>query len=399
MNILHICRLGTEGAGNAAYRHSEALERKGYNSKLLVLRGSPKEIVLGLSYRDKAKAFVSKVFNHVIGYSQLVWHYMFGNYGLWKLDIVKQADIVYIHWINDFLGYKDIDYLLKTKKKVVWFLHDMWPITGGCHYALTCNNYKNRCASCPQLHRMKGLGLLQQKKKIRRWSNHDNFIIASPSKWLADCAKESFIFKSAKIVVCPNVLDIDVFKPLDKEKCRNALGLKDGRRYLMISAVDANNIYKGFDYLCKAISQIKTDNVEFLVVGNVNLDSYPQDIRKKIKPLGFISDQKKIIGIYNCVEAYVTSSIAENFPNVVIEAMACGIPVVGFATGGIPEQISHKKNGYVAKYKDSTDLAKGIDWVLNCNEYPQLCINARNYVIENCSYINVLKNHHEILEK
>lgn len=165
----------------------------------------------------------------------------------------------------------------------------------------------------------------------------------------------------------------------------------------MISAVDANNIYKGFDYLCEAISKIKTDNIEFLVVGNVNLKSYPQEIRKRIKPLGFISNQQKIIEIYNSVEAYVTSSIAENFPNVVIEAMACGIPVVGFATGGIPDQISHKHNGYLAKYKDSEDLARGIDWVLNSKEYAKLCTNARNYVIKNCSYINVLKNHSLIL--
>lgn len=397
MKILHICRLGTEGAGNAAFRHSEALKRAGYNSKLLVLKGSSKEVVLGLNFQNKAKAFISKVFNHVIGYPKYVWHYMYGNYGLWKLNIIKQADIVYIHWINDFLGYKDIGYLLSTKKIVVWFLHDMWPVTGGCHYSLDCINYKGECKSCPQLKRLKNLSWLQQKKKIRKWSNHDNFIIATPSRWLADCARESSVFKGTKVVVCPNVLDTDVFKPLEKEKCRKVLGLDEGKKYLMISAVDANNIYKGFDYLCEAISMIKTNNVEFIVVGNVNLESYPQEIRKKIKPLGFISDQQEIIEIYNSVEAYVTSSVAENFPNVVIEAMSCGKPVVGFATGGIPDQISHKHNGYLAKYKDAEDLARGIDWVLNCDNYNQLCRNARDYVIENCSYINVLKNHHEIL--
>lgn len=397
MKILHICRLGTEGAGNAAFRHSEALERAGYDSKLMALKGNSEEVVLGIRISDKIKLFFTKVFNHVIGYPQFVWHYMAGNYGLWKLDIVKQADIVYIHWINDFLGYKDIVYLLRTRKRVVWFLHDMWPITGGCHYALSCNNYKNRCKSCPQLKRFRNISWIQQKKKIRKWSNHDNFIIASPSRWLADCARKSSVFKDTKVVVCPNVLDTDVFKPLEKEKCRKALGLEEGKRYLMISAVDANNIYKGFDYLCEAISKIKTDNIEFLVVGNVNLKSYPQEIRKRIKPLGFISNQQKIIEIYNSVEAYVTSSIAENFPNVVIEAMACGIPVVGFATGGIPDQISHKHNGYLAKYKDSEDLARGIDWVLNSKEYAKLCTNARNYVIKNCSYINVLKNHSLIL--
>ena len=61
---------------------------------------------------------------------------------------------------------------------------------------------------------------------------------------------------------------------------------------------------------------------------------------------------------------FVTSSLDENLPNMIMEAMACGTPCVGFATGGIPEMIDHLQNGYVAHYKDETDLAKGIDWVL-----------------------------------
>lgn len=398
MKILHLCKLGFDGAGNAAFRHSEALERAGYDSKLMALKGTPKEIILGINSKDKFKEFITKVLSHLIGYPKYVWHYMFGNYKIWKLKEVQDADIVYIHWINDFLGYKDIAYLLNNKKKVVWFMHDMWPITGGCHYSLSCNNYKFKCGNCPQLRLLKNLALYQQKKKIKEWKGQGNFIIASPSAWLANCAKKSSIFCSNQVIVCPNVVDTDVFKPMNKQKCREKLGLQPRKRYMMLSAVDANNIYKGFEYLCKAMKLVTTENVEFVIVGNVNLDAYPSGIKNKIIPMGFVRDQSKIIDIYNSVDAYVTSSIAENFPNVVIEAMSCGIPVVGFATGGIPEQISHKENGYLAKYKDSEDLARGIDWVLNSKNYEELCKSARQYVIENCSYINVLKNHKQILD-
>lgn len=398
MKILHICKLGFEGAGNAASRHSEALKRKGIESKLLVLRGNADDVVVATNIGCKIRNFISKVFVHTIGHPQYVWHYMVGSYGLANNETVKNAEIVYIHWINDFIGYKDITWLLKHKKKVVWFLHDMWPMTGGCHHSLGCSGYTNKCADCPQLRFFKSLALIQQSRKIKKWSTMTNLIIASPSKWLADCAMKSSVFRGLKILVCPNVVDTDFFVPKDKSECRKRLGLDMNKRYIMLSAVAANNIYKGFDYLCNAITKVTTPDVEFLIVGHVNIDNYPVDVKSKIKMLGFISDMQVIVDVYNSADAYVTSSIAENFPNVVIEAMSCGTPCVGFATGGIPEQISHLNNGYLARYKDSNDLANGIDWVLNTEEYDKLCINARNYVVDNCSYFNVLKNHESILE-
>ena len=57
-----------------------------------------------------------------------------------------------------------------------------------------------------------------------------------------------------------------------------------------------------------------------------------------------------------------------------MEAMACGVPCVGFNVGGIPEMIDHCQNGYVAQYKDAQDLARGIHWVLS--EAEKLSRNA-----------------------
>ena len=160
MKILHICKLGYEGAGNAASRHSEAFKRKGIKSKMLVLRGKADDIVVNTTIRCKIRNLISKIFSHVIGYPQYVWHYMLGNYGLNNIEDVKCADIVYIHWINDFIGYKDIKWLLTNKKKVVWFLHDMWPLTGGCHHAFDCKGYTDKCVHCPQIRFLKSTQIL-----------------------------------------------------------------------------------------------------------------------------------------------------------------------------------------------------------------------------------------------
>jgi len=80
--------------------------------------------------------------------------------------------------------------------------------------------------------------------------------------------------------------------------------------------------------------------------------------------LGYVSDEKRIVNIYNSVDVFVLPSLEDNLPNTIMEAMACGVPSVGFKVGGIPEMIEHQKTGYVANYRDTADLAEGIHWVL-----------------------------------
>ena len=77
-----------------------------------------------------------------------------------------------------------------------------------------------------------------------------------------------------------------------------------------------------------------------------------------------MSDDRRIADIYRSADVFVLPSLSENLPNTIMEAMACGVPSVGFKVGGIPEMIDHRKNGYVAGYRDAADLAEGIHWVL-----------------------------------
>ena len=83
-----------------------------------------------------------------------------------------------------------------------------------------------------------------------------------------------------------------------------------------------------------------------------------------VYPLGYVTNEQQLVQIYNAADVFVLPSLSENLPNTIMEAMACGVPSVGFNVGGIPEEIDHKKNGYVAAYRDAHDLASGIQWVL-----------------------------------
>jgi len=123
---------------------------------------------------------------------------------------------------------------------------------------------------------------------------------------------------------------------------------------------------------------------------------YPQDyiqdclraIRRQGHPLRLLfldSDTATLVSLYNAVHTFVLPSLSENLPNTIMEAMACGVPCVGFHVGGIPEEIDHKKNGYVARYRDAADLAQGIRWVLCEADYAELSAQAVRKVLANYS--------------
>jgi len=102
---------------------------------------------------------------------------------------------------------------------------------------------------------------------------------------------------------------------------------------------------------------------------------------------GYLTDEKRIIDFYNASDVFVLPSLEENLPNTIMEALACGVPSVAFNVGGIPDLINHKSNGYLAKYMDITDLAKGIEETLTKSETTQvLQNNARQKAINNYDY-------------
>ena len=107
--------------------------------------------------------------------------------------------------------------------------------------------------------------------------------------------------------------------------------------------------------------------------------------------MGHVSDPLQMIVIYRAADLFITPSLEENLPNTIMEAMACGTPSIGFKTGGIPEMIAHKKNGYVAQKLDSNDLATGIDWLLENLEIAS--IDARQFVENNYSEEFVAQKH------
>ena len=155
-------------------------------------------------------------------------------------------------------------------------------------------------------------------------------------------------------------------------KARRRLGLPLDRQYILFASQRVTNENKGMGYLieaCRLLHDLTSATV--LILGGHAEEVTPQLSLQAI-PLGYVNDERRIVDIYQAADVFVLPSLSENLPNTIMEAMACGLPCVGFRVGGIPEEIDHKRNGYVAEYRSADDLARGIRWVLTSTHYQSL---------------------------
>lgn len=400
----------TGGAAVASNRLMNALNNNGVKARMLVRDKETDEIT------------VSPIGHPWLSQWAFLWerlciffHLHFKRKHLFDIDIAnagvdvtrtryfKEADIIHLEWINQgMLSLKGIRKILNSGKPVVWTMHDLWPATAICHVTMACKRYTTGCGQCPLLpgDSKNDLSAKVYRKKQNILKNN-NITFVACSKWLAKQARVSRLLYNQKVVDIPNPIDTHLFKPMPKDEARKRLGLPQGKRLILFAAQRVTNTLKGMDYLIEACNKLVNDYPEYKDISAiVILGGHAEELENSFMipafPLGYINDNRKIVDVYNACDVFVIPSLSENLPNTIMEAMACGVPSIGFNVGGIPEEIDHKKNGYIAEYRNSDDLARGIHWILSEADYKSLSHNAVNKVETNYSqqavamrYINV----------
>jgi len=335
--------------------------------------------------------------------------------------LVQEADIIHLHWINfGFLSLKSLEKLFALNKPIVWTLHDMWAFTGGCHHSGDCENYQNSCGNCLQylnnpspndlsnkIWERKN-AILDHSLRLRSRDGQNTVSIVGCSQWLANRAKKSSLFKNFSVKAIPNPLDTNLFSPQNKAEARAKLGLPIDKKLILFVAAKVSVIWKGFSYFQESLEILKSQlyhnqDIELVVLGESDAETI-QKLPFKAYALGRISDVNQIVSVYSAADVFVTSSIQENLPNTIMEAMACGTPAVGFEVGGIPEMIENSKNemppnGFLAKYKSAESLAIGMKWVLFDANHDELSKNARQKVVDNYSEKVVIEQYLEVYRK
>jgi len=321
--------------------------------------------------------------------------------GLVGIDITKrkeykEADIINLHWIN--AGFINIKHLKKVDKPIIWTLRDMWPLSGGCHYALDCDRFMQGCGTCPQLGSETNFDLsrLVYKRKLKYIPN--KLIAVGISHWLTEQAKKSLIFREKKCMTISNNINTQDFQKIDKKQARDILGIETDKKIVLCGSTNLKDFYKGFQKYLDALPYLNEDEIFLCFFGQFD-STLIKNYNFEYKSFGYLNDNISLNLVYAAADVFVAPSIQEAFGKTLVEAQSSGTPVVCFDATGPKDLVDHLKTGYKAKPFESADLANGIDWVINAPNYNELCKNARNKVLKEFDSEVIAKKYIELYEK
>lgn len=306
--------------------------------------------------------------------------------------IYKEADIVNLHWVANFLDYETF-FEINTKP-VVWTLHDMNPFTGGEHYNEQYLGIDELGFPIKREQSEEELRIAKENKeiKIQALLNVANLTIVCPSQWLAEEAKKSEILKGRPIYCIPYGLDSKIFAPRDKHYSREILGISNEKKVILFVADSVDNNRKGLVFLKRAFEQLADSNVVLCAIGDKQTDLESID---NFLELGPIYDERLMSIVYSAADVFVIPSLMDNLPNTVLESIMCGTPVIGFPVGGIPEMIQDGINGFVTNEISVNSLFEKIKIFLDnptCfdkNEIRQNAIKKYDQKVQSKKYIDL----------
>lgn len=412
LNILHISTWDTKGgAGRAAYRlHRELLENGQKSLLVAKLKSCNDSTVQKFSVSSALKDRLARIFRGFMierkqqrASSRLTDSHepfhddrsRFGNQI--TQAIPSNTDIINLHWVaNDFLDYSG--FFGKIKKPIVWTLHDSNPFTGGCHCPGECREYTKRCGNCPKLQsdspRDYSHQIWQRKKQSLLKLTKNQMHIACPSSWIQKKAQESSLFQGLPTHHIPNGVDTSVFSPL----ATGSLGQKlAGCEKVVLFVADYTKApWKGFVLLQQALEKLweKRQDFGLLAIGESpksQAPSFPANYT------GRINNDPLLASIYSAATVFVIPSLEDNLPNTVLESMACGTPVVGFNTGGIPDMVRPGITGQLVEKGDVDGLAREIDSMLDNDEKRTAMSRNCRQIVEAEYSLDIQANAYSIL--
>lgn len=276
---------------------------------------------------------------------------------------VLAADVILMYWVGQgFLSSSQIGALMKSGKPLVWRLSDMWAFTGGCHYSHGCRRYVQRCGGCPQLRNPSRVDIstIGWWRKRLAWDVR-RLTVLCPSNWMASCARASSLFSKADLRVIATGVDTQVFVPHDKAAARAALGLPVDQPLILFAAADGLAARRKGGHLVEDILRHLKDLAGLLSPGVALLgtDTAPE-LPLATYALGRIQEDSLLALAYGAADLFVAPYLEDNLPNTVIEAMACGLPVVAFDIGGVGDAVRTGANGITVPVGDVAAMGSAI---------------------------------------
>lgn len=373
----------TLGEGSVAtFRLMQALRREGLDARMVVYTRSSREAnVSGMGSRLSRGLRYCAERLYVMMQCGLSSDNLYAvSTGTFAINIhthpwVKEADIVCLNWINQgLMNLRGIRRLHEMGKKIVWTLHDLWAFTGICHQSYECDYFTDACGNCMFL---KGGGYPDDISH-RLWQRKMRLYTGTPitfvtdSKWLEHKARCSSLLRSMPVMTIPNPVPIDLYYTTPPRHLDSLL-TNTKPILILIGATRLDAPSKGLDYAIDALNHIFDNYPEVAtktavyLFGDMHNPEMLDNLRMSHRWLGRINDQKILRYLYSSAKVILSTALLENLSDVIIEGMASGAVPVVFGGDSREELITHLDNGYVARFKDHTDIAKGVMWAINAD--------------------------------
>lgn len=355
MKIVHICSSINGGAGTAAYRLHYALQKKGIDSVMLTRRNSVVEQSIYkfkrpffsrfLEYfiqpngRLKYKSYMKKKANdfHALSFPDAL-------YDLSKSDILKDADIVHLHWVGCMLNY--LDFFAHIHVPVVWTLHDMNPFMGIAHCAHDYEKHKNDA----------DFAMLEKSNLILKKKAYDqckSITLVCLCEWMRDLSLQSLAFRNREHRIIRNCIEESWFEKREGPSIRLKYNLPPNRKLLLFVSQTKSSM-KGTNLIQHMISHLD-DNCCLVCVGKqIEIEG------ERVINIGYVADINKMMELYSCADALLLPSLQDNLPNTMLESLSCGTPVITFPICGMKDIIKDGENGIFAQNESSAALFDAI---------------------------------------
>ena len=335
---------------------------------------------------------------------QYQW-FPFSSYNMMKHLRNIKPDVINLHLTHSSYFQTSMIQKISTVAPVVWTLHDMWAFTGNAAHTFgdeswkTMQNSDHLTKIYPAIGRNAGAWLLRQKKRIYAKSN---VTMVTPSRWLRDLAIQSPVFEGKEVLHINNGIDLDVFKPGNKSAIRAKLEIPVDAKVIVFSAAFLKgDIWKGGDHLIEILRRINalvTTPVYILLIGKEGDSTLTDFSNFTVRTTGYVDDEKLMAMYLSASDLFLYPTKADNLPNVLVEAIACGVPAVTFDIGGCKEIVVNDYNGIIVKPFDFDSVAAGVVKCLS-SDLGAMSANARKHAEQNFDVKDMAHNYMALFEK
>ncbi len=310
----------------------------------------------------------------------------------WQLlDLIHEpVDVIHCH--NLHVDYFDPRALqaLSRRKPVILSVHDEWLMTGHCAFTNDCDRWKIGCGICPDLQIYPAIARDATAHNWRRKKNvfaNSRVYISAPCHWLLDEIQQSLVASAiVQSRVIPYGVDLSDFHPSDRWAVRARLGIPDEAKVLLFVANGIKrNPFKDYETIRAAVARlserIPSQEVMLITLGEDMQAEQIGSITTRFLP--YETDVRVVASYFQAADLCLHAAKADTFPNVVLESLACGTPVIATAVGGIPEQI---------KGLGDSDITMSMRRSFGADEATGVLVNRGDAEAMACAIERLLKN-------